>query len=225
MKNTEQDYIKDIQRMLKDAGFYTGKIDGIVGQLTSQAVYKALNYPNERGEVRQEEKAEPTPQPNEPADTTPYPTFASFINETSIKRLKGVDEKLYKVVALASQYSSVPFLVTEGLRTYARQKKKKKTGASKTLTSNHLTGKAVDLAPLINGKISWEQKDFYPLAECMQKACIELGVKVRWGGAWAVLNDNKGISPKSMIETYSARKRQARQKPFIDCPHFELYNS
>ena len=56
----------------------------------------------------------------------------------------------------------------------------------------------------------------------MQKACIELGVKVRWGGAWAVLNDNKGISPKSMIETYSARKRQAKQKPFIDYPHFEL---
>lgn len=220
MKNTEQDYIKDIQRMLKDAGFYTGNIDGIVGQLTTQAVYKALNYPNERVEVRQEESISAF---NENlANSTENTPFASFINEVSIKRLKGVDDKLYKVVALASQYSSIPFLITEGLRTYARQEELVKTGASKTLNSKHLVGKAVDLAPLINGKISWEQKDFYPLVECMRKACIELNINIRWGGAWTVLNTTNDTDPKSMIEAYSAKKRQLKQTPFIDCPHFEL---
>lgn len=219
MKNTEQDYIKDIQRMLKDAGFYEGNIDGIVGQLTSQAVYKALNYPNDRGIPSDKEE----PKGEKPLTDTASPlNFAGFINGISLKRLKGVNDKLVKVVALASTYMQGEFLVTEGLRTYARQEELVKTGASKTLNSKHLTGNAVDLAPLVNGKLSWVQKDFYPIVDAMQKACIELGIKVRWGGAWAVLNDKKGIKPQKMIDDYSAMKRQSRQTPFIDCPHFEL---
>lgn len=222
MKMTELDYIKDLQRVLKAAGFYEGKIDGIVGQLTVSAVYKACNC------------KEPTTSPAEDAlkysgtttdakETTAKATsFADFLNQTSLNRLKGVKTNLIKVVALASQFTKQPFMITEGLRTYARQEELVKSGASKTLNSKHLTGDAVDLAPLVNGKISWEQKDFYPLAEAMRRAATTLNIDIRWGGAWAVLNYTGAKTPKSLIDEYGAKKRAAKQSPFIDCPHFEL---
>ena len=41
-------HIRAIQTLLKNAGFYTGEIDGIAGNLTVSAVRKALNLPEQK---------------------------------------------------------------------------------------------------------------------------------------------------------------------------------
>ena len=69
--------------------------------------------------------------------------------------LNGVHPDLVRVVELAIKKTPVDFTVTEGLRTIERQKQLVAAGASKTLSSRHITGHAVDLAALIDGKVEW----------------------------------------------------------------------
>lgn len=117
------------------------------------------------------------------------------MDQKSKEKLKGVDERLVQVVELAFQHSKVPFIITEGLRTKERQAALVKQGASKTMNSKHLVGKAVDLAPLVDGKVRWDWPLFYPLADAMKAAAALLNVSIVWGGDW---------------------------KRFPDGPHFEL---
>lgn len=113
----------------------------------------------------------------------------------SLSRLEGVHPDLVKVVKLAIELSEVDFTVTEGMRTLERQRQLLAAGASKTLNSRHLTGHAIDLAPLIGGKVSWDWPPFYKIADAMKRAANSLGVPLVWGGDW---------------------------KSFKDGPHFEL---
>lgn len=73
-------------------------------------------------------------------------------SQRSEKHLQGVHGDLVKVVRKALEYSTVDFAVIEGVRTKARQAQLFKQGATKTMNSRHLTGHAVDLPPLVEGK-------------------------------------------------------------------------
>ena len=75
------------------------------------------------------------------------------LSQRSLSRLDGVDERLVKVVCAAIKLSNVDFGVSEGLRTEERQKELVSKGASKTMKSKHLEGRAVDLVGYISGKI------------------------------------------------------------------------
>jgi peptidoglycan L-alanyl-D-glutamate endopeptidase CwlK len=103
--------------------------------------------------------------------------------------MKGVDSRLVAVVELAATYSPVKFIVTEGLRTVERQTQLVKQGASRTMNSKHLRGKAVDLAPIVDGKVRWDWPLFYPMADAMKKAALELKVPLQWGGDWRTFKD------------------------------------
>ena len=103
--------------------------------------------------------------------------------------LAGVHDDLIRVTKRAFELSSVPFTVTEGLRTLARQKQLVEAGASWTLKSRHLTGHAVDLAPLIGGRVRWDWPPFYELARAMKQAAADLGVAIEWGGDWRKKKD------------------------------------
>lgn len=128
----------------------------------------------------------------------------SFVlSKKSRAKLTGVHKDLVRVVDLAIAISAVDFMVTCGLRTLEEQKVLVATGKSKTMKSKHLTGHAVDLAPIIDGKISWKFNDFIPIAEAMQKAAKELGVSIVWGADW----DSDG---------------DIKEHSFIDAPHFQL---
>jgi peptidoglycan L-alanyl-D-glutamate endopeptidase CwlK len=107
----------------------------------------------------------------------------------SEERLQGVHPDLVKVVRRALELSNVDFSVSEGLRTYARQKELFEAGKSKTMNSRHLTGHAVDLAPIIGGEIRWDWPPFYKLAEAMKAAAKERGVAIVWGGDWTTFKD------------------------------------
>ena len=72
----------------------------------------------------------------------------------SLQRLEGIHPDLRRVMDRAIATTDLDFTVLEGLRSLERQKKLVASGASKTLKSRHLTGHAVDIAPLIEGKVS-----------------------------------------------------------------------
>jgi peptidoglycan L-alanyl-D-glutamate endopeptidase CwlK len=100
-------------------------------------------------------------------------------------KLDGVHPDLVALVERTGDLYHGDFMVTEGLRTLARQKKLKEQKRSKTLNSRHLTGHAVDLAPIIDGDIPWQDaKQWIPLANAMKQAAKEAGVKIVWGGSW-----------------------------------------
>lgn len=105
----------------------------------------------------------------------------------SLAKLQGVHPDLVKVVKRAIEISESDFMVVEGLRTMATQKKYVLSGASKTYNSRHLTGHAVDLAPMLDVDgdgdldVSWIQKHFLPIAKAMKQASKELGIPVEWG--------------------------------------------
>lgn len=111
----------------------------------------------------------------------------------SERNLIGVHPDLVKVIRLAAKKSK--FIVTEGLRTKARQAQLVKAGASRTMNSRHLTGHAVDVAATVNGEVRWDWPLYAAIAQNVKAAAKELGVPIIWGGDW---------------------------KSFRDGPHFEL---
>jgi len=111
------------------------------------------------------------------------------LSEKSLRRLDGVHPDLVKVVKRAIEITPVDFVVIEGLRTKARQAYLLDAGKSRTMNSYHLTGHAVDIAPIVDGQVSWNWKHYYPLADAMMEAAKELNVKIEWGGRWKTFPD------------------------------------
>lgn len=111
-------------------------------------------------------------------------TSAFRFSARSRAALQGVDLKLVAICDRALELSPTDFLITEGLRTRERQQALVARGASKTLNSRHLTGHAIDFAPIVNGAVSWAHKDFVPVADAFKAAAAELGTPIVWGGDW-----------------------------------------
>jgi peptidoglycan L-alanyl-D-glutamate endopeptidase CwlK len=108
-------------------------------------------------------------------------------NATSIRRMSGVDPRLVAVMKAAREV--VPFEITEGLRTRARQVYLVRTGKSRTMNSYHLRGKAVDVVAMPGGKVSWSLADYRAINTAVQKAAKAAGVTVTWGGSWKSIVD------------------------------------
>lgn len=130
----------------------------------------------------------------------------------SKQRLMGVHPNLTHVVERALELSPVDFMVVEGFRTLARQQELYAQGRTTpgkivtwTMKSKHLTGSAVDIAPVdANGKILWKDTQaFDQMAAAMLAAAEELGIPIRWGADW----DQDG---------------NPRERGESDSPHFEL---
>jgi peptidoglycan L-alanyl-D-glutamate endopeptidase CwlK len=100
----------------------------------------------------------------------------------SLQKLEGVNKDLVKVVKRAIELTDTDFTVGEGLRTKERQAKLFAEGKSKTLNSKHLTGRAVDLWVLKDGKVTWEKAAYDNLAPFVKQAAKELEINIRWGG-------------------------------------------
>lgn len=129
------------------------------------------------------------------------------LSERSLNNLKGVDERLVKIVKRAIEITEQDFVVIEGLRTkeqmminygkgrtaselavhgipasYAKPKEAKVTWLSDPFSSKHGKGLAVDIVP---NPVTWDDLNKFKLInEAMQKAAQELGVSLAWGGLW-----------------------------------------
>lgn len=103
----------------------------------------------------------------------------------SLKRLKGVHPDLLRVMEKAISISTIDFTVLEGLRTKERQSVLLSSGATTTMNSRHLTGHAVDIAPLVDGQVSWDWPVYHRLAPIVWRAAELEGVDgLEWGGDW-----------------------------------------
>lgn len=144
------------------------------------------------------------------------------LGPASLKELQGVHPDLVGVVNRAVELSNQEFAVHDGIRTLEEQKQLVERGVSKTLKSRHISGHAVDLVPLINGKLRWEWEPIYVIAEAVRNAARTAGIPIRWGGCWDVLLTNSDESPEDLLTAYSERRRSQGKKPFLDGPHYEL---
>ena len=117
------------------------------------------------------------------------------LSKKSKEKLEGIDMRLVRLVEQAIQETEIDFTVLEGLRTPERQQQLVNDGFSQTMKSKHLTGHAVDLGAIVDGKLSWDKKHYPAIAVAMKKAAADQNVNIRWGGDF---------------------------KSFFDGPHFEL---
>ena len=112
----------------------------------------------------------------------------SFGNKSK-ERLSGVHPDLVGVMEEAIKESPLDFSITEGLRTKERQQELFSAGKSQTMNSRHLTGKAVDIAVIKDGTVTWDFKYYQLVADHIKKVAKELGIDIIWGGSWVSFKD------------------------------------
>ncbi|MFY0398521.1 MULTISPECIES: M15 family metallopeptidase [Brevundimonas] len=111
------------------------------------------------------------------------------LSQRSRAALQGVHPDLVAVVEAAIELTPVDFMVTEGLRTAARQAELVRAGASRTLNSRHLTGHAIDVAAWVDGQVRWDWPLYPRIAEAFKAAAKGRGIPLIWGGDWPRLRD------------------------------------
>lgn len=119
----------------------------------------------------------------------------------SIDNLVGIHPDLAKLMCEAIKESPIDFTITEGVRTTERQQSLYEQGRSKPGTivthadglqkkSNHQSksdgyGYAVDLYPLINGKVELNAiNELNAIASHICDIATQLNIPVIWGGNW-----------------------------------------
>lgn len=132
------------------------------------------------------------------------------LSHRSLKNLEGVHDDLQKVVHEAIKRTEVDFVVIEGLRSIERQRALYAQGRTVagdivtwTMQSEHLTGRAVDLAAWVGGTVSWKEQYYRRIADAMLEASAILQIPIQWGGHF--------VGRKS-------------GKPRPDSPHFQLHS-
>jgi peptidoglycan LD-endopeptidase CwlK len=145
------------------------------------------------------------------------------LSDRSLSMLQGVDEQLVATVKLAISLTKTDFGVICGMRTIEEQRALVAKGASKTMNSKHLEGKAVDLMAYIGSRGSWELNLYDDIADAMKEAAKETGTLLRWGAAWQVpdIRQWEGTMENAM-NAYVDLRRSEGKRPFIDGPHFEI---
>ncbi len=104
------------------------------------------------------------------------------LGKRSKKELIGVHPMLAFVVMEAIKITKQDFMIFDGVRTKAEQRKLVARGVSKSMNSYHLYGLAVDLVAYVNGKPSWDKKYYHEIAKAMKKAIKKHNIKgIDWG--------------------------------------------
>jgi len=105
-------------------------------------------------------------------------------------RLIGVHPDLVRLVRHLERTTTMPFAVTDGLRTKEQQEALVAKGASKTLNSRHLTGHALDIVPLTDdGRPSWTWTLIWTFVPIVEHAAKELGISLESGARWTSFPD------------------------------------
>ena len=110
-------------------------------------------------------------------------------SQRSNDRLKGVHPKLVQVMQEAIKESPLDFSITEGVRSVDRQKELFESGKSQTMRSRHISGHAVDIAVLVDGKITWDFSKYQIVADHIKTVAKSLNIPIEWGGNWTSFKD------------------------------------
>ena len=145
------------------------------------------------------------------------------LSTRSIDRMAGIEPDLIEMVKTAITLTKVDFGVTCGMRTLAEQEALVAKGASKTMKSKHLEGRAVDLVAYVGPNVTWSLNMYDDLADAMAEAARRHTVAIKWGAAWSE-GDMRMYSgsAEDAMNAYVDLRRSEGRRPFIDAPHFEL---
>jgi peptidoglycan L-alanyl-D-glutamate endopeptidase CwlK len=152
------------------------------------------------------------------------------LSRRSRANLVGVHPRLVTLVECAIEITEQDFIVHEGLRSRAAQKRNIAKGVSWTLASRHLRqddgyAHAVDLVPWIGGQPVWDWPGCYRIAAVMAAAAREQQTALIWGGVWdrpMSAYAGPAAAIKAACRDYVARRRAFGRRAAIDGPHFEL---
>lgn len=108
-----------------------------------------------------------------------------------MRDLQGVHPALVRVVQETLRRSPLDFQVHDGLRPPAKQQALLQAGASRTPDSRHLTGHAVDLVPIIHGKLRWDWDASSRIAEVVKAVAAEQRQVITSGGDWKSFPDGQ----------------------------------
>ena len=123
----------------------------------------------------------------------------------SRSRLKGVNPKLVNILNEAIKLMDLTIL--EGLRSVERQKELVASGASKTMKSKHLKGRAVDVTPYpVDMESVFGIHRHYYMAGMLRGIAHMMKIPVRSGADW----DSDG---------------EIKDQKFNDLVHLELKNA
>lgn len=164
------------------------------------------------------------------------PTPPKFkFGKRSLSKLEGVDETLVAVAHRAIELTEIDFGIGCGLRTPEEQAELVASGKSQTMNSRHLTGHAVDVVAYelmddgeggMKPQVSWDIYVYDDIADAFANACRELGVTIRWGGAWherSIANGHNRLGNcQALSNEYCDIRRAHGRRPFIDGVHFEI---
>ena len=98
------------------------------------------------------------------------------LSTRSMSRLEGVNPSIITLVTEAIKLTKVDFGVTCGMRTVEEQEKLVASGASQTMKSKHLEGRAVDLVAYVGSNVTWQLNMYDDLADAMAAAARKLSV-------------------------------------------------
>lgn len=116
-------------------------------------------------------------------------------SDRSLAKMQGVHPALQGLMKAALPDSPYDFGITEGLRSPETQRLYVENGKSRTMSSKHLSGMAVDIVVYVDGHITWDFEYYREVAAHIKKTATRLNMDIVWGGDW---------------------------KSFLDGPHFEL---
>ncbi|MEM7428643.1 MAG: M15 family metallopeptidase [Pseudomonadota bacterium] len=111
----------------------------------------------------------------------------------SLERLHTCHPDLIRLfeAAIKDRRLKLDLTVLQGHRTVEEQSRNVQTGASNTMRSRHLLSPsmAVDVAPYVDGAVSWHWPHYYMVAPVIEKIAKEMRIDVEWGGHWTRLRD------------------------------------
>lgn len=111
------------------------------------------------------------------------------LDARSKRRLIGVHHKLVKLLEDFAKQTDIKFIVTEGVRTLGRQKELVAAGASRTMNSKHLSGRAVDIAIYVGDELKWTTHLYQTFGKALMAYAKAHGVGIVWGGNWKTFKD------------------------------------
>lgn len=115
------------------------------------------------------------------------------LSQRSKDRLTGVHPDLVKVIEEAIKDSPLDFSITEGLRTRERQKALFDAGKSQTMNSRHLSGKAVDIAVIREGEVTWDLRYYRIVTDHIKKVAKQLDIPIVCGIDWTSFVDGPHV--------------------------------
>lgn len=109
-----------------------------------------------------------------------------IFSQRSNLNLQETRPELQAVAQCAIKRTPIDFVVVDGGRSEAEHKINVANDKSWVKRSRHQDGAAIDFAAYVKGKVTYETKNYSPIAEAFYSCSRDLHIPIIWGGEWKV---------------------------------------